>query len=66
MTAVVHASPIALWNIGFAGTPFISCGVLKIAYDLSLHFMFRHVRTPEEARRREAARRPGAPAPGGS
>ncbi len=56
----------ALWSIGFAGIPFVSCGVLKIAYDLSLYFMFRHVRTPEEARRREATRQPGAPAPRGS
>jgi hypothetical protein len=28
--------------------PLILCGVLKIAYDLSLLFSFRHIKPPEE------------------
>jgi sugar phosphate permease len=39
-----------LWSIGAASIPFISCGVMKIAYDVSLYFMFRKVRPPEEVR----------------
>ena len=34
----------------FAGLPLVICGVLKIAYDLSLLFMFRHTKPPEEQR----------------
>ena len=56
----------AVWNVGFAGIPFIACGVLKITYDLSLYFMFRNVRPPEEARRRATARQPPASTSGGS
>jgi hypothetical protein len=32
------------------GWPLLVCGVLKIAYDLTLLVMFRHVRPPEEQR----------------
>jgi hypothetical protein len=32
-----------------AGLPLVICGVLKIVYDLSLLFSFRHVKPPEEA-----------------
>ena len=41
----------ALWNIGATSIPFVSCGVLKISYDLALWFMFRKVKPPEKARR---------------
>ena len=46
----------ALWSIGATSVPFIACGVLKIAYDLSLYVMFRSVRPPEEAGRAQRAR----------
>lgn len=39
----------AMWQTLSAGAPFVACGVLKIAYDLSLYFMFRNVKPPEEA-----------------
>jgi MFS family permease len=39
-----------LLNSGFAGLPLIACGALKIVYDLSLLFSFRHVKPPEELR----------------
>ena len=32
----------------FPGLPLIICGSLKIAYDLSLLYSFRHIRPPEE------------------
>ena len=41
----------ALWNAVSASVPFIACGVLKIAYDVSLYFTFRNVKPPEEKRR---------------
>ena len=41
----------ALWSLGAASIPFIAGGVTKIAYDLSLYFMFRNVRPPEEVTR---------------
>lgn len=40
-----------VWNIGLIGIPFMACGLLKITYDLSLYFMFRNVRPPEEVSR---------------
>ena len=43
----------ALLSTSFAALPLIICGVLKIAYDLSLLFSFRHIKPPEE---REAPR----------
>jgi MFS family permease len=39
-----------LLSSGFAGLPLIACGALKIVYDLSLLFSFRHVKPPEELR----------------
>ncbi|MFL9963782.1 MFS transporter [Paraburkholderia sediminicola] len=33
-----------LFGIGWLGAPLVACGVLKIAYDLSLLFVFRHVK----------------------
>jgi MFS family permease len=38
----------ALLATPFAGLPLVICGVLKIAYDLSLLVMFRHTKPPEE------------------
>jgi len=38
----------ALLATPFTGLPLVICGVLKIAYDLSLLFMFRHTKPPEE------------------
>jgi len=40
----------ALFAAGYAALPFIICGVLKIAYDIALLFMFRNTRPPEEIR----------------
>ncbi len=38
----------ALLASPFSGLPLVLCGVLKIAYDLTLLFSFRHVKPPEE------------------
>jgi len=38
-----------IWQAISAGAPFIACGTLKIAYDLSLYFMFRNVRPAGES-----------------
>jgi hypothetical protein len=38
----------ALLGTPLAALPLILCGVLKIAYDLSLLAMFRHTKPPEE------------------
>jgi len=38
----------ALLATAFPGLPLIICGSLKIAYDLSLLYSFRHIRPPEE------------------
>ena len=38
----------ALLSTSFLGMPLILCGVLKIVYDLSLLFAFRHLKPPEE------------------
>jgi hypothetical protein len=35
----------------FSGLPLVVCGILKIAYDMSLLFSFRHVKPPEEKAR---------------
>lgn len=42
----------ALLTTTFAGLPLVICGVLKIAYDLSLLYSFRHIKPPEEQRPR--------------
>ncbi|WP_460450998.1 MFS transporter [Alsobacter sp. SYSU BS001988] len=39
----------ALYAAGYEAWPFVICGTLKIAYDLLLLWMFRHVRPPEES-----------------
>jgi len=38
----------ALWSGLSASAPFIGCAVLKSAYDISLFFMFRNIKPPEE------------------
>src|SRR5207247_841661 len=38
----------ALLSSAFIGLPLVICGVLKIAYDLTLLFSFRHLKPPEE------------------
>ena len=38
----------ALLTLPFSGLPLVLCGSLKIAYDLTLLFTFRHVKPPEE------------------
>ncbi len=53
----------ALWQATSAAAPFVACGVIKIAYDISLWATFRNVRPPEEqARQRPPARGVGAAA----
>jgi MFS family permease len=47
-SAVSPAISGALLSTSFLGLPLILCGVLKIAYDLSLLFSFRHIKPPEE------------------
>jgi MFS family permease len=47
-SAVSPALSGALLSTSFAGLPLVVCGVLKIAYDLSLLFSFRHIKPPEE------------------
>jgi len=41
----------ALWQAISASVPLIACGVLKIIYDLSLYFIFRNVKPPQEAQK---------------
>jgi hypothetical protein len=38
----------ALLATSFAALPLVICGLLKIVYDLSLLFSFRHIKPPEE------------------
>jgi MFS family permease len=47
-SAVSPALAGVLLSSGFLGLPLVVCGTLKIVYDLSLLFSFRHVRPPEE------------------
>jgi MFS family permease len=44
----------ALWGAASASVPFVVGGVVKIAYDLILWFLFRHVKPPEEGQERAA------------
>ena len=48
----------AIWNITAAWTPLVGSALLKISYDLSLYFMFRNVRPPEEEERLRNRRQP--------
>ncbi len=43
----------ALWQAFSATVPIIGCAVLKITYDLSLFFMFRNVKAPQEKDKNE-------------
>jgi MFS family permease len=47
-SAISPAMSGALLSTSFAGLPLVVCGVLKIVYDLSLLFSFRHIKPPEE------------------
>src|SRR5438874_3805977 len=47
-SAISPAMSGALLSTAFAGLPLVVCGVLKIVYDLSLLFSFRHIKPPEE------------------
>jgi MFS family permease len=38
----------ALFAVGFEAWPLVICGVLKILYDLTLLWAFRHIKPPEE------------------
>lgn len=40
----------ALWSAASASAPFVVGGVVKIAYDLTLWFLFRRIKPPEEER----------------
>jgi MFS family permease len=50
-SAISPALSGALLSTSLAGLPLVICGVLKIVYDLSLLFSFRHIKPPEEASR---------------
>jgi MFS family permease len=47
-SAVSPALSGALLSTSFAALPLVICGVLKIAYDVSLLYCFRHIKPPEE------------------
>jgi len=47
-SAISPAMSGALLTTAFAGLPLVICGVLKIVYDLSLLYSFRHLKPPEE------------------
>jgi MFS family permease len=47
-SAISPAISGALLSTSFLGLPLVLCGVLKIVYDLSLLFSFRHIKPPEE------------------
>ena len=49
--AVGPSVTTAIWNITAAWAPLVGSALLKIGYDLSLYFMFRNVRPPEEEER---------------
>jgi len=40
-----------LWQAFSATVPIIGCSILKISYDLSLYFMFRNVKPPQEMKK---------------
>ena len=47
-SAVSPALSGALLSTSFAALPLVICGVLKIVYDVSLLYCFRHIKPPEE------------------
>ena len=55
--AVGPSATTAIWNITAAWVPLVGSALLKIGYDLSLYFMFRNVRPPEEEERFRNRRR---------
>jgi MFS family permease len=48
------AAATALWGAASASAPFVVGGVVKIIYDLTLWFLFRQVKPPEEEQERAA------------
>ncbi len=54
---VAPLAATALWQAISAAVPIIGCAVLKISYDLSLFFMFRKVKAPQEMREGKATSR---------
>ncbi len=62
--AIGPTATTAIWNITAAWTPLVGSALLKIGYDLSLYFMFRNVRPPEEEERlRNRRQAPKSPVP---
>jgi MFS family permease len=60
-TLALSVSPAitgALLSTSLAGLPFIICGTLKTIYDLSLMYVFRGVKPPEEQERDGGSRAP--------
>ena len=47
-SAISPALSGALLSTSFAALPLVICGVLKIVYDVSLLYSFRHIKPPEE------------------
>src|SRR4029077_17385150 len=47
-SAVSPALSGALLSASFLALPLVICGVLKIVYDVSLLYSFRHIKPPEE------------------
>ena len=52
-SAISPALSGALLSTSFAALPLVICGVLKIVYDVSLLFSFRHIKPPEEQEARD-------------
>src|SRR5262249_22343121 len=50
-TSISPALAGALLSTAFIGLPLVISGTLKIAYDLALLFLFRHIKAPEEVKR---------------
>jgi len=48
------AAATTLWDAASASVPFVVGGVVKIIYDLTLWFLFRQVKPPEEEQERAA------------
>ena len=51
-SALAPAITGALLSGAFFNAPFFVAGSLKIAYDLTLYFCFRHIKPPEEQERK--------------
>jgi hypothetical protein len=47
-SAVSPALSGALLSASFLALPLVICGALKIVYDVSLLYSFRHIKPPEE------------------